>query len=51
MNREIWKLKNRGARRIAAEQRAELETEIAGLQAEAERQAEEAEELFGQVPF
>ena len=37
--------------RIAAEQRAELEREIAGLQAEAERQAEEAEELFGQVPF
>ena len=37
--------------RITAEQRAELETEIAGLQAEAERQATEAAELLGSVPF
>ncbi|MFM2199663.1 MAG: hypothetical protein RLZZ505_3095 [Verrucomicrobiota bacterium] len=37
--------------RIAAVQREELEREIAGLQAEAERVAEEARELAGEVPF
>ncbi|MEI7912265.1 MAG: hypothetical protein WCK77_21750 [Verrucomicrobiota bacterium] len=37
--------------RIAAEQRAELETEIATLQSEAERQAAEAAELFGTLLF
>ena len=37
--------------RIAAVQREELEQEIAGLQAEAERVAEEARELAGEVPF
>jgi hypothetical protein len=37
--------------RIAAEQRAELETEIAALHAEAARQAAEAAELVGSVPF
>jgi cell division protein FtsB len=37
--------------RIAAEQRDELEHEIATLQAEAERVAEEARELAGEVPF
>jgi hypothetical protein len=37
--------------RIAAAQREELETEIADLQAEAERVAEEARELAGEVPF
>jgi DNA polymerase-3 subunit epsilon len=37
--------------RIAAAQRDELEKEIAGLQAEAERVAEEARELAGEVPF
>ena len=33
------------------EQRAQLEGEIAGLQAEAERLAEVATELFGEVPL
>lgn len=37
--------------RIAAAQREELEQEIAGLQEEAERVAEEARELAGEVPF
>ena len=37
--------------RIAAAQREELEQEIADLQAEAERVAEEARELAGEVPF
>jgi archaellum component FlaC len=37
--------------RITAAQREELEREIAGLQAEAERVAEEARELAGEVPF
>jgi hypothetical protein len=37
--------------RIAAEQRAELEKEIAALKAEAERTAEEAKELVGAVAF
>jgi cell division protein FtsB len=37
--------------RIAAAQREELEREIATLQAEAERVAEEARELAGEVPF
>jgi hypothetical protein len=37
--------------RIAAEQREELEQEIASLNAEAERVAEEARELVGDVPF
>ena len=37
--------------RIAAAQREELEQEIATLQAEAERVAEEARELAGEVPF
>jgi cell division protein FtsB len=37
--------------RITAAQREELEQEIAGLQAEAERVAEEARELAGEVPF
>ena len=37
--------------RIAAAQRGELEEEIANLQAEAERVAEEARELAGEVPF
>lgn len=37
--------------RIAAAQRDELEQEIATLQAEAERVAEEARELAGEVPF
>jgi DNA polymerase-3 subunit epsilon len=37
--------------RIAAAQREELEQEIANLQAEAERVAEEARELVGEVPF
>jgi DNA polymerase-3 subunit epsilon len=36
---------------IAAAQREELEEEIATLQAEAERVAEEARELAGEVPF
>ncbi len=36
---------------IAAAQREELEKEIAGLKAEAERVAEEARELAGEVPF
>jgi DNA polymerase III epsilon subunit-like protein len=36
---------------IAAEQREELEQEIANLRAEAERVAEEARELAGEVPF
>jgi hypothetical protein len=36
--------------RIAAAQREELEQEIATLQAEAERVAEEARELAGEVP-
>lgn len=39
------------AARIAAAQREELEQEIATLQAEAERVAEEARELSGEVPF
>jgi len=37
--------------RFAAAQREELEEEIATLQAEAERVAEEARELAGEVPF
>jgi hypothetical protein len=37
--------------RIAAAQREELDQEIAGLKAEAERVAEEARELAGEVPF
>ena len=37
--------------RIAAAQREELELEIATLQAEAERVAEEARELAGELPF
>jgi hypothetical protein len=37
--------------RIAAAHREELEREIDGLQAEAERVAEEARELAGEVPF
>lgn len=36
---------------IVAGQRDELEQEIAGLKAEAERVAEEARELAGEVPF
>ena len=36
---------------IVAAQREELEREIATLQAEAERVAEEARELAGEVPF
>jgi hypothetical protein len=36
---------------IAASQQEELEKEIVGLQAEAERVAEEARELAGEVPF
>ncbi len=35
---------------IAAAQQEELEKEIVGLQAEAERVAEEARELAGEVP-
>ena len=38
-------------RSIVAGQRDELEQEIAGLKAEAERVAEEARELAGEVPF
>lgn len=37
--------------RIAAAQREELEREIAGLEKEAERVAEEARELAGELPF
>ena len=37
--------------RIVSTQREELEQEIAGLKAEAERVAEEARELAGEVPF
>jgi len=37
--------------RITAAQREELEREIAGLEKEAERVAEEARELAGEVPF
>lgn len=37
--------------RIVAAQREELEQEIATLQTEAERAAEEARELAGEVPF
>jgi hypothetical protein len=37
--------------RIAAAQRAELEEEIGGLKAEAERLAGEVGELVGQVAF
>jgi hypothetical protein len=37
--------------RITAAQREELEREIAGLQAEAERVAKEARELAGELPF
>ncbi len=37
--------------RIVAVQREELELEIATLQAEAERVAEEARELVGEMPF
>ena len=37
--------------RIVSAQREELEREIATLQAEAERVAEEARELAGEVPF
>ncbi len=36
---------------IAAAQQEELEQEIANLRAEAERVAEEARELAGEVPF
>jgi len=36
---------------IVAVQREELEEEIAGLRDEAERVAEEARELAGEVPF
>ena len=36
---------------IVSVQREELEREIATLQAEAERVAEEARELAGEVPF
>ena len=36
---------------IVSAQREEQEQEIAGLQAEAERMAEEALELAGKVPF
>ena len=36
---------------IVSAQREELETEIAGLKAEAERSAEEAREMAGEVPF
>jgi hypothetical protein len=36
---------------IAAAQQEELEQEIVSLQAEAERVAEEARELVGEVPF
>jgi cell division protein FtsB len=38
-------------KRIVAAQRTELEQEIADLQAEAKRVAEEARELTGEVPF
>jgi uncharacterized membrane protein len=38
-------------KRIAAAQRAELEEEIGGLKAEAERLAGEVGELVGQVAF
>ncbi len=37
--------------RIASAQREELELEIAGLETEAERVAEEAREPAGEVPF
>ncbi len=37
--------------RIAAAQREELEQEIVGLQADAERAGQEARELAGDVPF
>ena len=37
--------------RIAVSQREELEQEIVGLKAEAEKVAEEARELAGEVPF
>lgn len=37
--------------RVTAAQREELETEITGLQTEAEQAAEEARELAGEVPF
>ncbi len=37
--------------RIVSTQREELEQEIAGLETEAERVAEEARELAGDVPF
>ena len=36
---------------IATAQQEELEKEITGLQAEAERVAEEARELAGEMPF
>jgi hypothetical protein len=36
---------------IVSVQRVELEEEIEGLKAEAERVAEEARELVGEVPF
>ncbi len=36
---------------IVSAQREELEREIGGLKAEAERIAEEARELVGEVPF
>jgi len=51
---EIYQFAERDAAvlgRITAEQLAELETEIAALHAEAERQVAEAAELFGSVPF
>ena len=37
--------------RIVAAQREVVEREIAGLKAEAERAAEEARELAGELPF
>ena len=37
--------------RIVSTHREELEREIAGLQDEAERVADEARELAGEVPF
>jgi len=36
---------------IVSAQQEDLENEIAALQAEAERTAEEAKELAGEVPF
>ena len=48
--REVKKDEQAIERTVAA-QREELEREIAGLNAEAERVAEEARELAGEVPF